>query len=304
MPLFCFILRRLPMVFLPDLPRGYGRPTQHPPLMADLTHSPTMLATIPQIRQPLDRHCLSLVVLVFVLLGAVSHAQADDTPLRIAVAANFAPAMRALVADFRAREGGRLDVIIGSTGKLYAQIHHGAPFDALFAADERRPALLEAAGRVRAGSRFTYAMGRLALWSPQADRVDAAGQVLRDGPFRHLAIANPKLAPYGRAAQQVLQALGLWQTLRARTVRGENVGQALQFVRSGNAELGLVALSQVQPPGQPAPGSLWVVPPELYTPIVQQAVLLTDNPRAADFLRFVQTDEGRAIIQSFGYQLP
>ncbi|HEX22337.1 MAG TPA: molybdate ABC transporter substrate-binding protein [Chromatiales bacterium] len=187
---------------------------------------------------------------------------------------------------------------------MYAQIHHGAPFDALFAADEHRPALLEEAGRVRPGSRFTYAIGRLVLWSPDAGRVDAAGRVLSEGRFRHLAIANPKLAPYGRAAQQVLEARGLWQMLRPRLVRGENVGQAWQFVHSGNAELGFVALSQVRQQGQAAAGSHWVVPQVLYAPIVQQAVLLTDNPLAADFLRFVQGDEGRAMIASFGYQLP
>ena len=229
-------------------------------------------------------------------------AQAGEA--RVAVAANFAPALRALAEAFEARQGGRIAIVVGSTGKLYAQIHHGAPFDALFAADERRPALLEAAGRARPGSRFTYAIGRLALWSPDAGRVDAAGRVLSEGRFRHLAIANPKLAPYGRAARQVLEARGLWQTLRPRLVRGENIGQAWQFVHSGNAELGFVALSQLRQPGQAAAGSHWLVPQALHAPIVQQAVLLTDNPLAADFLRFVQGDKGRAMIAAFGYQLP
>lgn len=239
-----------------------------------------------------------LPVLLLLALPWTATAQAAEA--RIAVAANFAPALRALVTAFEAG-GGRLVIIVGSTGKLYAQIRHGAPFDALFAADEQRPQRLEQEGRIRPGSRFTYAIGRLALWSPDAARVDAAGRVLSEGGFRHLAIANPKLAPYGRAARQVLAARGLWQTLRPQLVRGENVGQAWQFVHSGNAELGFVALSQVR---QAQAGSHWVVPQALYTPIVQQAVLLTDNPLAADFLRFVQGAEGRAMIESFGYQLP
>jgi len=251
--------------------------------------------------------CRWVLLPALFLLLQVGNALAGDTSdreTRIAVAANFAPALRTLAETFEARHGGRIGIVVGSTGKLYAQIHHGAPFDALFAADERRPALLEQEGRTRPGSRFTYAIGRLALWSPDAGRVDAAGRVLSEGRFRHLAIANPKLAPYGRAAQQVLEARGLWQMLQPRLVRGENVGQAWQFVHSGNAELGFVALSQVRQPGQAVAGSHWVVPQALYTPIVQQAVLLTDNPLAADFLHFVQSAEGHGIIQAFGYQLP
>ncbi len=240
--------------------------------------------------------------LLLLQLGLAGGALAGEA--RIAVAANFAPALRALTEAFEARRGGRLAIVVGSTGKLYAQIHHGAPFDALFAADEQRPARLEREGRARPGSRFTYALGRLALWSPEAGRVDGEGRVLREGDFRHLAIANPRLAPYGLAARQALQALGLWQRLRPRLVRGENVGQALQFVRSGNAQLGFVALSQVRRPGQAASGSLWVVPEGLYAPVVQQALPLTDNPLAAQFLRFVRGPQGRAIIASFGYQLP
>ena len=238
------------------------------------------------------------------LLLIIPYGLTQASEARIAVAANFAPTLRALVQDFSARHGGQIDMVVGSTGKLYAQIHHGAPFDALFAADERRPALLEKAGRARPDGRFTYAIGRLALWSPDTERIDASEQVLRTGQFRHLAIANPRLAPYGRATRQVLESLGLWKSLRPRMVRGENIGQALQFVRSGNAELGFVALSQVRQPGRDAGGSLWIVPQDLYAPIVQQAVLLTANPLAADFLRFVQGDEGRAMIASFGYQLP
>jgi len=250
------------------------------------------------------RRLLPALLLALPWAGGAPAGERPDGEARIAVAANFAPALRALVEAFEAHHDGRIAIVVGSTGKLYAQIHHGAPFDALFAADERRPMLLDNEGRARAGSRFTYAIGRLALWSPDAGRVDVAGRVLSEGRFRHLAIANPKLAPYGRAAQQVLEARGLWQTLRPRLVRGENVGQAWQFVHSGNAELGFVALSQVRQREQALAGSHWVVPQALYAPIVQQAVLLTDNPLAADFLRFVQGDGGRAMIASFGYQLP
>jgi molybdate transport system substrate-binding protein len=224
--------------------------------------------------------------------------------IRVAVASNFADAVEAISARFEARGGDKVTLIVGSTGKLYAQIRHGAPFDAFFAADADRPRLLEDEGAAVPGSRFTYAVGRLVLWSPSPGYVDPAGEVLREGDFRYLAIANPKLAPYGRAAQEVLERRGLWQALQGRTVRGENVGQAFQFVRSGNAELGLVAWSQVSRPGEPTAGSWWEVPQALYAPIEQQAVLLRDDAAARAFLAFVRGEEGRAIIRTYGYGTP
>jgi molybdate transport system substrate-binding protein len=228
--------------------------------------------------------------------GAVS---ADE--IRIAVAANFANAMAALVARFEAATDHVVLVSTGSTGAHYAQILNGAPFDAAFAADSRRPALLEQKGLAVAGTRFTYARGRLALWSPRAELVDTEGGVLSSGRFRHLAIANPALAPYGMAAREVLESLGLWERLQSRIVRGQDIGQTFGFVYSQNAELGFVAYSQIAGPDRPVEGSHWLVPEALHRPIEQQAVLLKDVPTARAFLEFVKGLEGRHIIASYGY---
>jgi molybdate transport system substrate-binding protein len=160
--------------------------------------------------------------------------------IRIAVASNFHRTMVDLIERYEARDGHRAVVIPGSSGKHYAQILNGAPFDVFFSADARRPELLEEQGRAVPGSRYTYALGRLVLWSVRSDLVDSGGTVLGHGSFRHLAIANERLAPYGAAAKDLLMARGLWERLASRIVRGENVAQAFQFVASGNAELGLI----------------------------------------------------------------
>jgi molybdate transport system substrate-binding protein len=235
------------------------------------------------------------------MLGA-GPASADQ--IRIVVASNFRDAAKEIVARFESQTRHKVTLITGSTGKLYAQIIHGAPFDAFFSADSERPKRLEQEGLVVPGSRFTYATGRLVLWSPNVDLVDSEGRVLRSDRFRYLAIANPKLAPYGRAAEQALRQLGLWKGLRGRMVRGENIGQAFGFVSSGNAELGLVANAQLVSPKRPQGGSLWEVPVSLYNPIEQQAVLLRDNVAARVFMDFVNSDEMRAIIRAYGYDTP
>lgn len=224
--------------------------------------------------------------------------------LTVAVAANFARPMAALVEAFEADSAHRARLSIGSTGKLYAQIRNGAPFDAFFAADVQRPHRLEAEGAAVAGSRFTYAIGRLVLWSPDPDRVEAGGRVLGRDDFAHLAIANPRLAPYGLAARQTLEALGLWEALQPRLVRGENIGQAFHFVRSGHAELGLVAWSQLPHDDGRIRGSHWRVPTSLYAPIEQQAVRLSDSEAARDFMRFMRSDRARTLIHGFGYTTP
>ena len=244
--------------------------------------------------------------ILLALLLAVAPARAAE--LRIAVASNFAATLGELARTFEEQTGHRLRLSPGSTGKHYAQIRHGAPFDLFFAADARRPRLLEDSGVAVKGSRFTYAQGRLVLWSPRADALKpdhaAIPDRLASGDFRRLAIANPKLAPYGRAAREVLQAQGLWSRLRPRLVRGENVGQTIQFVSTGNAELGFVALSQVIPArGQPARGAYWEVPRALYTPILQQAVLIRDSDAAREFLRFVRSAQARALIRAHGYRV-
>jgi len=223
---------------------------------------------------------------------------------RIAVASNFAHAIEAIAERFQDQGGDKIVLVFGSTGKFYAQIMNGAPFDAFFSADTRRPALLEQKGVALPGSRFTYAQGKIVLFSPQSGYVDATGAVLKKRAYRYLAIANPKLAPYGSAAKQVLEKLGLWDSLRFHTVRGENIGQTYQFIISGNAELGFVALSQIKQPGLAISGSYWEVPADLYQPIKQQAVQLSNNRVASAFMAFVQSDKAKAIIQNFGYEVP
>lgn len=221
--------------------------------------------------------------------------------VRVAVAANFTTAMKEIAGAFEHHTGDRVLLSFGSTGSLYAQIRHGAPYDVFLAADERRPRLLEQAGVAVKGSRFTYAVGRLVLWSAKSGVVDAKGEVLKHGKFARLAIANPKTAPYGSAAKQVLEHLKLWHTLAPRIVRGENIAQTYQFVATGNAELGFVALSQVMQIGG---GSRWPVPHDLYSPIRQQAVLLKrgkDNAAAHALIAYLKGKAGRAVIEHFGY---
>ena len=221
--------------------------------------------------------------------------------IHIAVAANFREPAMEIATRFEHVNDQKLILSYGSTGKIYAQIKHGAPYDIFFAADTRRPRLLEEEGLAVAGSRFTYAQGRLVLWSPQNDFVDKEGAVLQMGEFNRLAIANPDLAPYGRAAKEVLQAKGLWKKLSPRIVRGENIGQTFHFIKSGNAELGFIAYSQIIQMSQPVAGSFWLVPQKLYRPIQQQAVLLKDTRTTRDFFDFVRGPEAKAIIQAYGY---
>lgn len=227
--------------------------------------------------------------------------------IRVAVASNFTETIKALSRQFEDKTGHKVTLIFGATGRHYAQIKNGAPFDVFFAADSKRPKLLEDEGLAIADSRFTYALGKLVLWSPKENFIDSKAKVLDQANFYHLAIANPKLAPYGKAAQEFLQTHLLWDTLmtneqhKPKIVRGENIGQTFQFVKSGNAELGFVALSQVKHLIRDETGSLWVVPTSLYSPIKQQAVLLKKNSSANEFLSFVKSDEAQNIIKSFGY---
>lgn len=220
--------------------------------------------------------------------------------LNVATAANFAAVARLIAQGFERDTGHRVQLAVGSTGKHYAQIVHGAPFDAFLAADTERPARLEREGRALAGSRITYAIGQLALWSPNPGLVDGQGNVLESDAFRHLAVANPRLAPYGLAASQVLQSRQLLDALRPRLVQGENIGQTFRFVQSGAAELGFVALSQALP----VAGSYWLPPAELYDPIEQQAVLLRDTPQGRQFMAYLQSGRVRDIIRRHGYRTP
>lgn len=246
--------------------------------------------------------CRHRLVLLLLCALPASCARADE--IRIAVASNFRPAFSAAALRFEEQSGHDVTLIAGSTGKHYAQILNGAPFDAFFAADATRPLRLESERRVVPGSRFTYAIGKLVLWSADESLVDAGGNVLRSGSYRHLAIANPELAPYGVAARQVLHTLGLWNGLSDKLVRGENIGQAFQFVVTGNAELGFVARSQLEIPGSEFSGSAWEPPQSLYDPIEQQAVLLRDSPAGRAFMLFMRSQEAGALIRRYGYDVP
>jgi len=223
--------------------------------------------------------------------------------IRVATASNFRHVMSALASQFEQQSEHEVALIFGSTGKHFAQIRNGAPFDAYFAADAKHPQLLEHDGLAVPGSRFTYAVGKLVLWSPQANFIDSLGHILERGDFRHLAIANPDLAPYGEAAREALEAMGLWNLLGRRLVRGENIGQAFQFVNSGNAELGLVAWSQLRRNDSTIEGSYWLIPAHYYSPIEQQAILLQDTSAARMFMLFIRGDESAKIIRAHGYDL-
>lgn len=242
---------------------------------------------------------LSVITIVLAVFAFVSGANGGE--IRVAVASNFSEAIKALSTRFEEQTGHRVVLIMGSTGKHYAQIKHGAPYDLFFAADSARPKLLDEEGVSIPLSRFTYAVGRLVLWSPKQGVVNEGLSVLRQQKFRYLALANPKLAPYGAAAREILQEHGLWHELQRKMVKGENVGQAFQFVQSGNAELGFVAYSQVKAKAGAVQGSVWVIPESLYHPIEQQAVLLKDNTVARDYITFIRSDESKMLIENFGY---
>ncbi|MCP4078217.1 MAG: molybdate ABC transporter substrate-binding protein [Gammaproteobacteria bacterium] len=242
---------------------------------------------------------LFIIVLLFITVSPVYAGV-----IRVAVASNFANTLKQISASFEKETGHQVKLSVGSTGKHYAQIKNAAPFDVFFAADARRPELLDKQGLAIAGSRFTYARGKLILWSPDQNLVDTGGLVLNSEDFDFLAVANPKLAPYGKAAQQVLRKRGLWKPLRQRMVRGENIGQTFQFVKSGNAQLGFIAASQVFEDGVIKKGSSWQVPEEDYSAINQQAVLLNNNEIAQAFVAYLRSDEMLKIIRNSGYETP
>ncbi|MEO8418396.1 MAG: molybdate ABC transporter substrate-binding protein [Methylophilaceae bacterium] len=226
--------------------------------------------------------------------------------VQVAVAANFTAPMKAIAVDFEKATGHKAILSFGASGKFYAQIKNGAPFEVLLSADAEIPARLEKEGAALPDSGFTYAIGKLVLWSAQSDLVDEKGEVLKKGGFKHIAIANPKLAPYGEAAVETLVKLGLLESLQPKFVQGENIAQTYQFVATGNAELGFVALSQVYEAGKVKSGSAWIVPANLHAPIRQDAVILTlgkDNPAARALMAFLKTDKARMVIKSYGYDL-
>ena len=242
-----------------------------------------------------------LSALLFLLLSAAAFAG----EVQLAVAANFTAPMKQIAADFEKDTGHKVLMSFGATGKLYAQIINGAPFDVFLAADEETAAKLERNGGAVNGSRFTYAIGKLVLWSAQPGLVDAQGDVLRKNEFKKIAIAAPKLAPYGAAAVETMTRLGLLAKLAPKLVSGESIGQTYGFISTGNAELGFVALSQVYEGGKLRSGSAWIVPERLHSAIRQDAVLLKkglDNKAALSLMAFLKTEKATAVIRSFGYQ--
>ena len=237
-------------------------------------------------------------------LLASTMACADE--VQVAVAANFTAPMQKIAVEFEKDTGHKAQLAFGSTGKFYAQIRNGAPFEILLAADDTTPEKLEKEGSAVPGSRFTYAIGKLVLWSAKPGYVDDKGDVLKKGEFKHVSIANPKLAPYGQAVIEALTALQLIDAIQPKFVQGENISQTYQFIATGNAELGFVALAQVMKDGKITEGSAWIVPSALHQPIRQDAVLLANGkgkPGAEALMKYLGSDKAKALIKSFGYAL-
>ncbi len=248
-------------------------------------------------------HPTRLIAPVLTLLLSVS---AHAAEVSVAVAANFTAPMKTIAAEFAKDTGHQAKPSYGSSGKFYAQIKNGAPFQMFLSADDETPAKLTQEGMAMADSRYTYAIGTLVLWSAQPGYVDAKGDVLKNGQFNKIALANPKLAPYGKAAVEVLTGMGLQDSLAPKFVLGENIAQTWQFASTGNAELGFVALSQVMKDGKISSGSGWIVPAKLHTPIRQDAVILTvgkGNPAAEALVKYLKSDKVKTIIRGYGYDI-
>lgn len=245
---------------------------------------------------------LPSLIFGFLLLSVSAFVSAET--VHVAVAANFVEPLKNISEQFEKSTGNKIMITSGATGKIYAQIKNGAPYDIFLAADSKTPAKLESENAIVPGSRFTYAIGKLALWSAKPGYVDNKGEILKKQPFKHIAIASPKLAPYGLAAQQTLEKMGMWEALQPKIVQGENIGQTYQFVASGNAELGFVALSQIYKNGKVKSGSAWIVDTKDYQPIKQDAVLLKhaqNNAAAAAFMTYLKSDVTYKVLQSYGY---
>ena len=245
---------------------------------------------------------LHLATLAFLLVTTSLHA----AEVQVAVAANFSSPMQAIAALFERDTGHKANLAFGATGRFYAQIINGAPFELLLSADDETPARLIKEGKAVSGSTFTYAIGKLVLWSADSKLIDTQGNVLKKGSFKHLAIANPKTAPYGIAGVQTMNKLGVFEAVKPLIVQGENIAQTYQFITTGAAELGFVAYSQVISNGRISSGSSWIVPNTMHDPIYQDAVILAkgkDKPAALALMNYLKGDKAKAVIQSFGYEL-
>ena len=249
------------------------------------------------------RRCVSRWLALCVAALLAQWVQAAE--VNVAVAANFTAPMKRIAEEFEKDTGHKAVLSYGATGRFYAQITNGAPFDVFLSADDETPARLEKEGVAVANSRFTYATGRLVLWSAKPGLVDEKAAVLLRNEFRYLAISAPKLAPYGTAAMETLTKIGMLPLLQAKLVTGDSTGQTFNMISSGNADLGFVAMSQVFEDGKLKSGSAWVVPAHLHSPLQQDAVLLKrgkSNPAALQLLTFMKSDQARAIMNSYGYE--
>jgi molybdate transport system substrate-binding protein len=249
---------------------------------------------------------LPLSCLSALLCATLAHAAAHAAEAQVAVAANFAEPIKAIAAVLEKTTGHTLKISTGASGAFYTQIKNGAPFDVFLSADDERPAMLEKDGLAQPGTRFTYATGKLVLWSAKAGRVDGQGKVLQAPNLGKVAYANPKTAPYGAAAVQVLDKLGLKDAVTPKLVQGESIGQAFNFVKTGNADVGFVALSQVLEGGKLKEGSMWLIPQVQYEPIRQDAVLMkkgADNEAAKALLKLLQSPNIKDLIRSYGYDI-
>ncbi len=247
------------------------------------------------------------LILIASLLVSLSALTVHAAEVKVAVAANFVQAMKDIATEFEKDTGHKLAITQGATGKFYAQITNGAPFEVFLSADDETPTRLVKEGKAVAGQQFTYAIGRLVLWSPDDKLVDQGGSVLKTDKFKFIAIANAKVAPYGRAAVQTMQKLGVLTTIEPRVVQGESIAQTQQFVTSGNAQLGFVALSQVWESGKLKSGSGWIVPEPMHEELKQDAVLLhagKDSAAAIALLAFLKSDKAKKIIDRYGYKIP
>ena len=248
----------------------------------------------------LRRHSVALCLFLSAMPGLAAAIE-----VHVAVAANFSAPMKRIAEEFEKETGHKAVLSYGATGRFYAQITNGAPFDVFLAADDETPARLEKEGAAVAGTRFTYAVGRLVLWSAKPGAVDATGAVLRRNDFKYLAIADPKLAPYGAAAVQTLTQLSLLAAVQPKLVLGDSIGKVFSMVSTGNAELGFVSKSQVFEAGLLKTGSAWLVPAHLHSPLRQDAVLLKraqNNLAAQQLLMYLKTPPAKAIMASFGYE--
>ncbi len=249
----------------------------------------------------MQRYPAALSIFFSTLVATVNAAE-----VQVAVAANFAGPMQKIATEFEKDTGHKALLSFGASGQFYAQIKNGAPFEVFLSADDEKPAQLEKDGSAIGGTRFTYAIGKLVLWSSKPGFVDDKGNILEKASFSHLAIANPKTAPYGAAAMEVLKARGLTEALAPKAVQGENISQTYQFVATGNAELGFVALSQVFKDGKISDGSAWLVQENLYSAIRQDAVVLSKgkaNAAVDALMSYLKSDKTKAIIRSYGYDL-